>query len=82
MKFKVHYSDVLQEDITKFFQEKGLRGSWIHPTIYELDASYTMQEWDMAHHLCQTGFRVNGVPITTRVLIPPPPQLMYTTNVI
>jgi hypothetical protein len=47
-----------------------------------LDASYTMQEWDMAHQLCQTGFRVNGVPITARVLIPPPPQLRYTTNVI
>jgi len=68
MKFQVQYTSLLQEDITRVLVEKGLHVTWIDDT-YELD-SCTSQELDTVYALCQTGFRVNGVPVTVRILHP------------
>jgi len=67
MKVNVNYS-YDQEDVTKVLEEKGLKGTWINETIYELELNIN-QELDTIHLLSQTGFRVNGVPVT---LIPSP----------
>ena len=80
MKFEMKFT-VTQEEVHEFLTEKGLRGTWLEPTIFELK-EYTGEEFDMAHKLCQTGFEVKGVKVTARVLIPPPPQLRYVRNVI
>jgi hypothetical protein len=60
MKVNVNY---VYQDVTKVLEEKGLKGTWINDTIYEVELN-TNQELDTIHLLSQTGFRVNGVPVT------------------
>ena len=70
-------SGINQNDVMDFLVSKGVSGRWIEwdLNVFGLNYDFTMDEYCIVSDLCDTGFKVKGVPVRGHIICPPPPKL-------